>query len=39
MHFKPLQMKTIWNLVTACLKPIMYYAGETGNPMKREIKT
>ena len=35
-HFKNIDMKTFWKLVSACIIPIITYAGETRKPTKEE---
>ena len=37
-HFKNIHMETFWKLVSACIIPIITYAGETRKPTKEENK-
>ena len=37
-HFKNIHMETFWKLVSACIIPIIIYAGETWKPTKEENK-
>ena len=37
-HFKNIHMETFWKLVSACIIPIITYAGETRKPNKEENK-
>ena len=37
-HLKNIHMETFWKLVSACIIPIITYAGETRNPTKEENK-
>ena len=37
-HFKNIHMETFWKLVSACIIPIITYAGETRKPIKEENK-